>query len=57
MVDLTSNLQFFDEHQGLSSTCLRKVLLQNRHGPLDRYYLTPEKKANLIQIRPATFPP
>jgi len=37
------------------STNLNKT--QNRHDPQDRYYLAPEKKANLIQIRPAPFPP
>ena len=54
----------FDEHWGLGSTCHGKVLQQNRHGPLDRYYLAPnryylapEEKANTIQIRPPTFPP
>jgi len=33
----------FDEHWGLGSTCHGKVLQQNRHGPLDRYYLAPNR--------------
>ena len=41
VVDLTLNLHSFDEHQELGSTCLGQVLSQNRHGPLDRYYLAP----------------
>jgi len=41
VVDLTLNLHIFDEHQELGSTCLGYVLSQNRHGPLDRYYLAP----------------
>ena len=29
--------------------------MKNRHDPLGRYCLAPEEKANLIQIRPASF--
>jgi len=44
VVDLTSNLHSFDEHQELGSTCIGYVLSQNRHSPLDGYYLAPWKK-------------
>jgi len=57
VVDLTSILHIFEEHPGLGSTCLGKVLPQNRHGPLywnyvvlDRHYQTTDVKVNLIQI-------
>ena len=62
MVDLTLILHISDKHQGLGSIVW--VVPQNSHGPLDRYYLAldryyqaTEKKANLFQIRLATFLP
>ena len=64
VVDLNLNFHIFDKHQGLGNTCLGQVLPQNRQGfldgyylALDRYYQANEKKANPIQIRPATFLP
>jgi len=55
VIDLTLNIHNFEEYQGLGSTFLGYVLLQNRHGHLDRNHLAPEEKSNLIQIRSATF--